>query len=236
MKRNLAFWIAAAALLVSAPRLAVTFVMADGVTLAPTVAVAVFAGTGIASGLVLTGGNVYIAHALAEHWRRRGGLWTVLLVAWLLFLVFAVWLIAPLLVYGLGHSALAEVLGSAGQRWAWAVTAALSVELLAAAAMAASVLSGEPTQTAPQKRTRSVADALTQRIVRTLDRDVSAAPTAASAAVLVTSAAPTALSAPAPTPPAFACPTCPRTFSSQQALAGHQRHCRSAQEGPGGQP
>ena len=99
--RKLPLIIIAAALLVSAPRLAVTFVIADGVMLTPAVAVAVFAGTGIASGLVLTGGNVYIAHALAEHWRRRNGLWTALLTAWLLFLVFAVWLIAPLLVYGL---------------------------------------------------------------------------------------------------------------------------------------
>lgn len=194
MKR-LAFWIAVAALLVSAPRLAVTFVVADGIALGAQTAVWVFGGTGVASGIVLTGGNVYVAHALAQHWKRRNGLWAVLLVSWLLFLGFTVVLVAPLLVYGLSQSALSGVLSVTGQRWAWAITAALSVELLAAAAMAAHVLSAEPTGSARAsgaqrdsasaqrdgsgaERTsagRSVRSALAARAIRALESDVSAA-------------------------------------------------------------
>ncbi len=213
-RRGLAFWIAIAALLVSAPRLAVAFVMADGVTLTPAVAAAVFAATGVATGVVLTGGNVYIAHALAQHWRRRSALWTTLLAAWLTFLVFAVWLIAPLLVHGLGHSPLAEVLLTPALRWSWATVAALSVELLAAAAMAADALRGEPAPTAPRARGRSVVDALTGRIVRALDGASDAAPIATSAA-----------SAPQSAAVAHVCARCGRSFGSQQALAAHSRRC-----------
>lgn len=173
MKQRLPFAIVIAALVVSAPRLAVAFLLADGVGINERVQVAVYVLTGVASGIVLTGGNVYLAHALAEHWKRRGGLWVILLVSWALFLGFAVVLIAPALVYGLTHSVLAEVLASAQTRWAWAIVAALSVEVLAAAAMAAHVLNDEPTQAV---RKVGVGSALSAAIVRRLERTSAEAP------------------------------------------------------------
>lgn len=188
MKR-LAFWIAAAALLVSAPRLALAFLLADGVLLEPAVEASVYAWTGVASGLVLTGGNVYLAHALAQHYKRRGGLWWVLLGAWVLFLAFSIVLIAPALVAGLTHSVLAEVLTAPQQRWLWAVVAALSVEVLAAAAMAAHVLSAEPTQASTRSTARSgVSSAMSDAAVRLLGK-VAAEPASAQQPAATLSAA-----------------------------------------------
>lgn len=244
MKR-LAFPVVIAALLVSAPRLAMAFLLADGVQLAPAVEMWVFAGTGVASGVVLTGGNVYLAHALAEHWRRRGGLWAILLVAWTLFLVFAILLIAPALVYGLNHSALATVLTTPAARWGWSVVAALSVEVLAAAAMAAGVLSAEPSKpSAEGKRTEGIQAALSGRIVRILNADAhasraqanatSAAQVPESSAWVTESVAQSdAMPAPsvvAPAPMVYQCDQCPKSYLTKNALSAHQRFCKSAQE------
>jgi MFS family permease len=234
MKR-LAFIIAAAALLVSAPRLALAFLMADGVQLAPAVEIFVYAGTGIAAGVVLTGGNIYLAHALAEHWKRRGALWATLLICWVLFLVFAVVLIAPALVAGLQHSDLAQVLDTPGKQWTWAVVAALSVEVLAAAAMAASVLSDEPTQ--PSARRAGFGAALSGAAQRVLARigetaPVSVAEQAAAPLALPLPASPSATSAALPAAPAVAtsevgsypCRSagCRRSFPTPQARSAHE--------------
>lgn len=230
MKR-LAFWIAAAALLVSAPRLALAFLLADGVALAPAVEASVYAWTGVASGLVLTGGNVYLAHALAQHYKRRGPLWVVLLGSWVLFLGFTVVLIAPALVAGLAHSVLAEVLTTPQQRWLWAIVAALSVEVLAAAAMAAHVLSAEPTQASVRSTARSgVGSAFTDAAVRVLGK-VAAESAAAQQPAATLSASPLpvqsatgradATTAQAPAAEAIA--------SSDNATTGGARYpCRSA--------
>lgn len=228
--RRFAFIIAAAALLVSAPRLALAFLLADGVTLSPAVEGAVYAWTGVASGVVLTGGNIYLAHALAEHWKRRGALWVVLLVSWVLFLAFAVVLIAPALVAGLSHSELAQVLTSDRQRWGWAVVAALSVEVLAAAAMAASVLSAEPTA-ATAKRT-GVGSALSGAAVRLLGKVASNAAPVSDVQPL-TPALPAPLNAlPAgstvsPTGPSAALPADPAQQTVAASAAGRYP-CRSA--------
>ncbi len=238
MKR-LPLLIVCAALLVSAPRLAIAFVMADGVTLSATVAAWVFTATGVASGIVLTGGNVYLATALAEHWQRRGGLWAVLLAAWTLFLAFAVALIAPVLAYGLSHSVLREVLPTSAARWAWSVIAALSVEVLAAAAMAASVLSAAPSKpSAEPKRTSAIRAALSERIVRTLEADTAPSITPDAVSGVLDMPMPTAWERPAahdaPIAPheaprsGYTCPLCNRVFASKNALSAHGRFCKQA--------
>ncbi len=223
MKR-LPLLIVFAALLVSAPRLAVAFVLADGVTLAPTLAAWVFTGTGVASGVVLTLGNAYLARVLAAHWKRRGGLWALLLVSWVLFLAFAVVLIAPLLASGLRHSVLAEVLPSAAQQWGWAVIAALSVEVLAAAAMGALVLSDEPTAVGASKRNGGIRDALRERIVRTLNADaMPQAPqstTVATAMPELSAAVPTVQLA-EPTREGWSCPQCGKWLKNKSAESAH---------------
>lgn len=231
--QRLAFVIAAAALLVSAPRLAMAFLLADGVRIGAEIQSLVYGGTGIASGVVLTGGNIYLAHALAAHWKRRGGLWAILLVAWASFLAFAVILIAPALVYGLAHSVLAEVLSTPAWRWFWGIVAALSVEILAAASMAASVLAAEPEQALRKPSAPGVLAALRGAALRRIERDGLAPGDAVSAepALPVAIDAPVAIPVALPVAPApdarslYRCLAagCARTFATQQALAAHGR-------------
>lgn len=239
--QRLAFVIAVAALLVSAPRLAMAFLLADGVLIGAEIQSVVYGGTGIASGVVLTGGNIYLAHALAAHWKRRGGLWAILLVAWASFLAFAVILIAPALVYGLTHSVLAEVLSTPGWRWFWGIVAALSVEILAAASMAASVLAAEPEQAVRKPSAPGIVAALRGAALRRIERDGLAPGGAVSAMPALTVAPvaePAAIVAPLPAPvapavdarPLYRCLAagCARTFATQQALAAHGRAHRGA--------
>lgn len=123
------------ALLVTAPRLAHAFIMADGLAMDATWEYWLLVVTGVASGLVLTLGNAYLAHVLASHFTRDDALSWVLLSAWCVYLVFAVALIAPALVVGLVRSPLTAVLWWP-LVWVYAVVAALSVEVLVAGSMA----------------------------------------------------------------------------------------------------
>jgi hypothetical protein len=124
------------------PRLVLAFLMGDQLTLSPQWQWIVFAGTGIASGGVLTLGNGYIAHVLASRKQHSKG-WYVLVAGWLLYLVFVVVLASPALVASMEGKTLADTLGSKELRWAWSIVAVLSVEILAALAMVASALSNE---------------------------------------------------------------------------------------------
>lgn len=158
-------WIALAAIAVTGPRLVLIFLQADGIDVWPWAETFILAVTGIGTGLVLTGGGMYIAHKLAGEtigWPAR----LFLAVCWLLLLAFSVGLIAPALVYALQKSQLQAVLPSP-YNWYWSIVAVVAVEILAGAAMVAQATTG---QSQPQAATNKagnlsiLADALTSRL------------------------------------------------------------------------
>lgn len=125
--------LAVVAIAVNAPRLVLAFLAADGVAVDERLRAALLGVTGLATGIVLTGGGAYLAHAVARHPEHR----TVLVVTWLLVLTCAALLVTPMLVAGLGGVQLAEVLPSSLLRWAWSAVAVIAVELVAAGSMVA---------------------------------------------------------------------------------------------------
>jgi hypothetical protein len=139
--------VAVAAVAVNAPRLVLTFFAADGIVVGSRWRLALLALTGVATGVVLTGGGAYLAHALARQTEHRG----VLAVVWLLVLSCAAVLVTPLLVASLDGRDLAQVLPTAPLRWAWSLVAVVAVELVAAGSMVA--------YTAEREADRSLADA-----------------------------------------------------------------------------
>lgn len=149
------------ALLVTAPRLAHAFIMADGLSMDAYWEYWLLVVTGVASGLVLTLGNAYLAHVLASHFKRHDALSWVLLSAWVVYLLFAVALIAPALVVGLARSPISTVLYWP-LVWAYAVVAALSVEVLVAGSMAGYAIARKAAHDAPHD---ALDDASAWRIV-----------------------------------------------------------------------
>lgn len=141
--KQVGFGIVIAALLVSAPRLTLAFLLGDGVHVADRIEIAILTATGIGSGIVLTIGNAVLAHALAIKAHQRGVLWWLEATAWVLFLIGAPILVAPTLVAGLQRSTLASVLQTPQAAWTWAITAVVIVELLVGAAMTATILASE---------------------------------------------------------------------------------------------
>ena len=83
------------------------------------------AATGLATGLVLTGGGAYIAHTLAES-KARGVTQFVMVICWFLLLVFSVILLAPLMVASIRVSPLQSVFTSNISQWVWGITAVTS--------------------------------------------------------------------------------------------------------------
>jgi MFS family permease len=132
---NLGLGLAVAAILVNAPRLMLAFLEADGIAVAQGLRAGLLGLTGIATGVVLTGGGAYLAHALAHGARYR----RTLTLAWLLVLVCTGVLVTPMLVAALGRVELAQVLPALRLRWGWSAVAVLAVELVAAGAMVAHV-------------------------------------------------------------------------------------------------
>lgn len=131
------------ALMVQAPRLAYSFILADGLTIAPTAEYWGLVITGMALSICLTLGNAYLVHILAKRFRADSWLSWILLGAFCLYMAFAVVLVAPAIVVGMQNSPIARVLGGETTStivWAWAIIAALSVEILVAGSMAAYAL------------------------------------------------------------------------------------------------
>lgn len=155
MMKRVSLGIVIAALLVSAPRLTLAFILGDGIRVPEQIELGILTVTGVGSGIVLTIGNAVLAHALAVKAHQRSWLWWIEAAAWMLFLVGAVIVMAPTLVAGLEKSSLATVLPSVQSKWLWAVTAVVIVELLVGAAMAASILASEPVVHAPQPVSKS---------------------------------------------------------------------------------
>jgi MFS family permease len=202
-------YFAGAAILVTAPRLILAFLAADGVAIAPPIRIALLSVSSVATAIAMTGGAAYLAQSitLAE---RKGALAAL----WIAALACSSALMAPVLVAGLMRSPLAGVLGSQGLRWAWAVCAVLAVDLVAAGAIRADAERRRGESERNEEHERAIAELIQQRDSARAGLDaLRNAGAAASAPVEESAASP------------LAC-VCGRSgFASAQALSGHQRWC-----------
>lgn len=123
---------ASAAVLVTAPRLIIAFLAADGVELPSTWRVAALALSSIATAVALTGGMAYLAHAVATAGKGRQALG----VMWGAALLCSGALMTPAVVSSLRGLPMHTVLGP-DLHWAYAWAAVLAVDLVAAGAMLA---------------------------------------------------------------------------------------------------
>ena len=140
-KSKVGLYLAIAALLVNGPRFIIVFLHADGILLPKGLEGAMLGITGLATGIVLTGGGAYISHQLADS-QVKGLVKTIMAIIWLAFLIFSVILLAPLMVQSIQSSELVEVIDSTSMQWVWAVSSVLAVEVLASGAMAAYAIDG----------------------------------------------------------------------------------------------
>jgi hypothetical protein len=138
-------WIAMAAILVQAPRLVLAVLAADHQSIGAAWERGLLVVAGIGTATVLTGGNLYLAHAIGSARRRRRWLVGV----WLLVLASTGGLVVPLIAAGLGGRTLSQLLGGAALTWTWSGLAALAHEVtaagcvLAAAALGSDAAAGE---------------------------------------------------------------------------------------------
>ena len=123
---------AVAAITVTAPRLALAFLAADGVLVPTSWRIDLLAVSSVATAVVLTGGTAYLAHAIAVARSRRG----LLVLLWAAALVCSGALIAPSIVATLRMQPLPVVLGIE-RHWSWSICAVLAVDLVASGAMLA---------------------------------------------------------------------------------------------------
>jgi hypothetical protein len=137
--------VALAAILVQAPRLVLAVLAADRQPVGAAAERALLVVAGVGTAVVLTGGNLYLAHAMARvrRWRRA------LAVVWLAVLVSSGGLVVPLVAAGLRGRTLPQLLDGWVLAWGWSLLAALAHEVtaagcvLAAAAAAAERLAAE---------------------------------------------------------------------------------------------
>ncbi len=211
--------IALAAILVQAPRLVLALLAADRLPVAAPTERALLVLAGIGTALVLTGGNLYLAHTVAQvrPWRRT------LAATWLAVLAASGGLVLPLIVAGLSARTLPEILGAGRLAWPWAVLAAIAHELtaagcvLAGAAWAAQAGGAAGVGTAPR-----VAAAI----------ELPAGSEAGLPAGAAAGGAPPQAAA-----QGIACRAgCGRRFGSQQAEIAHLRHCPRRQARAGAEP
>ncbi len=156
--------VALAAILVQAPRLVLAVLAADRLPVAADAERALLVVAGVGTALVLTGGNLYLAHAIARvrRWRRALG------VVWLAVLVSSGGLVVPLVAAGLSGRTLPQLLSGKGLAWSWSLLAALAHEVTAAgcvlaAAAAASERSAAERAAAERSEASQVGELLRQR-------------------------------------------------------------------------
>jgi hypothetical protein len=209
--RSAGLRIALAAIAVQAPRLVLVVLGADRMPVPAPAERALLVLAGVGTALVLTGGNLYLAHTVAQvrPWRRT------LAAAWVLVLAASGGLVLPLIVAGISARSVPQVLGAGRLEWAWALLAALAHELTAAGCVLAS---------AAWAAQAAAGGAGAAGAVLT----VAAAPPAGAEEA-----------APPPEPAAgrIACRAgCGRNFVSQQAEIAHLRHCSRRRPGAGSGP
>jgi hypothetical protein len=137
--RRVGVGIALATILVQAPRLVLAVLAADRQAVSAEWERALLVVAGVGTALVLTGGNLYLAHTIASVRRWRGRL----AVVWLAVLVSSGGLVVPLIAAGLGGRKLPEVLAGETQAWAWSLLAALAHEVTAAGCVLAAAAAAE---------------------------------------------------------------------------------------------
>lgn len=162
------------ALGVTIPRLVFAFALSDNLVkrLGEDAEFVLLMTSAVMGAVVLTTGNAFLSHILADNFHRRNALWAITAVAWGVNLVFAVFIIAPTLMVGMQDSPLASILRVQAlglppglMQWAWCVTAALAFELLAAGSMAAYAIAGQP-QTAQGVQVAPASDVLAEIAAR----------------------------------------------------------------------
>jgi hypothetical protein len=211
--------IALAAIVVQAPRLVLALLAADRLPVAPATERGLLLLAGIGTALVLTGGNLYLAHTVAqvEPWRRT------LAATWLAVLAASGGLVLPLIVAGLSARSLPEILGAGGLAWPWGVLVAIAHELTAAGCVLASAAWASQAGTAgggAAAPARAGAGGLPA------GSDARMAAGVAAAAALPQAAA-----------QRIACRAgCGKSFVSQQAEIAHLRHCPRRRARAGAEP
>jgi hypothetical protein len=207
--------IALAAILVQAPRLVLALLAADRLPVNPATERDLLVLAGIGTALVLTGGNLFLAHTVAQvhFWRRT------LAATWIVVLGASGGLALPLIVAGLTARTLPQVLSGRQLEWSWALLAAIAHELTAAGCVLASAAWAVKT---------ADTSAGTAAEVSSVATSLPAAPLHVPAAAHQLTPAHTA-------PAAIPCRAgCGRSFASPQAEIAHLRHCpshRSARAG-----
>jgi MFS family permease len=248
--------VALAAILVQAPRLVLAVLAADRLPVDADAERALLVIAGVGTALVLTGGNLYLAHAIARvrRWRRA------LAAVWLAVLVSSGGLVVPLVAAGLRGRTLPQLLGSELLAWSWSLLAALAHEVtaagcvLAAAAAAAGERLAAARTAAEGSRERELDELLRQRDAargelaalrlagagsgasRVAGSDAPApaglrSPADGSSSRVAGSGWPSAGSGAGERAATLACPEgCGRSFASAQARSGHLRHCAARRE------
>lgn len=194
-RSRIGYYLAAAAIGVNAPRLALAYLEANGLP-APAWRPAALLVTAVATGVVLTGGLAWVGHVAAstQHLRRT------LAVLGVVTLAMAAVLATPLLVAGLAGEPMADVLAGDAAHWAWSLVAVLCGELVAVAAVVAQVA-------ADRERTGAQGDAdEVLALARERDQLAQRLRSAEHAAATASQA-------------------CACGWPSQQALAAHLRRC-----------
>lgn len=167
--KNLGLRILLAALLVNGPRFVLTFLVADSLQVPVWIEATILALTGIATGVVLTGGGAYIAHELIA---MTGHFWARLFmgICWIILLVSTVVILAPLMAVALAESDLSVALNTPEMRWWWSIVAVVAVEVLAAGAMVAHAVNAQPVTQTERKNSNFglIANALAHRIASQL--------------------------------------------------------------------
>jgi MFS family permease len=192
---------AVAAVTVTAPRLALAFLAADGVVVPTAWRIDLLAISSIATAVVLTGGTAYLAHAIAVTTSGRG----VLVALWAAALVCSGALIAPAIVATLRSQPLSAVLRPQ-RHWGWSICAVLAVDLVASGAMLADAR-------------RAAADPVSHPVAQRDSNPLSILPHPVQGVVSPTLT-------PSSHPKTHPCPWgCGRRFETRDAANGHGRHC-----------
>jgi hypothetical protein len=228
---------AAAATVVTAPRLVLAFLVGDGIAVPDAVRIALLSTSSVATAIALTGGAAYLAHAITV---ARGDR-RILAALWVATVACSSALMAPLIAAGLPRSLLASVLRTPTHQWLWAVCAVVAVDLVAAGAMRADAEQSRDQERRDEEHERAIGELLRQRDSARAD-----AQQAQSALALAPRQAPSAAapqpamrersaSAPLERQPSGASAhrcVCGRPFDTQQSLAAHMRWCQAARTPP----
>jgi MFS family permease len=221
--------VALAAILVQAPRLVLAVLAADRQPVTPAAERTLLVVAGIGTAVVLTGGNLYLAHAMARLRRGRRALAAV----WLAVLVSSGGLVVPLVAAGLRGRTLPQLLDGEALAWGWSLLAALAHEVTAAgcvlAAAVAAAERGAERAAAEHSHALALAELLEQRDAARSELAALRQQRAGSGWQVAASGTGSAARERAA---ALACPEqgCGKRFASAAARSGHLRHCAVRQQ------